>query len=135
MRWLAYLHPLAMLMILALGLAALREGLRMRRLRLRRRPCDSGRHLRLARPFVVLVALGYGSGLASMAWLRGEELYASPHAALTSAALVALVVAGALGLRLQRQPGPTVRLIHLVCGSTGMLLALAAAVAGFDILP
>jgi predicted acyltransferase len=135
MRWLAYLHPAAMLAILALGLAALREGLRMRRLRLRRRPSDAHSHLRLARPFVVLVALGYGSGLASMAWLRGEELYTSPHAALTTAALVALLLAGALGLRLERQPAPLLRLIHLVCGSTGMLLALAAAVAGFDILP
>jgi uncharacterized membrane protein YcfT len=121
--------------VLTLGLAVLREGARMRRARLRRAAPDLRRHTRLAKPFVVLVAIGYGSGLASMGWIRGNAVYESPHAILTTAALAALLAAGLLGLRLERRPGATARGVHLACGATGMLLALAAAAAGFDILP
>lgn len=142
MRWLAYLHPVAMLAVLLLGLLAARQGLRLRRARLGgRERIPVARHTRLARPFVLLVAAGYPVGLFSMGWIRGEEIYASPHAAIATAASILLLVAGALGWSLERghgprwARGPRARSVHLVLGGSGLLAALAAAVAGFDILP
>ncbi len=135
MKALAYLHPAAMLVVLGLGLYVLREGARVRAARLRRRPFDSRRHRRLARWFVVLAALGFGAGLGSALWLRGMEPLQSVHARLVGPAVLAFLLAGALGLRLERRGGLTVRRIHLVAGSLGLLTALAGAVAGMAILP
>ncbi len=135
MKALAYLHPAAMLVVLALGLYVFREGARIRAARLRRRPFDSRRHRRLARWFVVLAAVGFGAGLASSVGLRGMDPLQSVHASLVGPAVLAFLLAGALGLRLERRGGLTVRRIHLVAGSLGLLCALAGAVAGMAILP
>ena len=136
MSWLAYLHPALMLGVLALGLVVLREGLRIRRARFLRQPFDSRRHRRLARIFVGLVVLGFGAGLASMGWLRGEPLFESVHALLVSGVLASLLGAATLGHRLERGGGPGwIRPAHLVLGAGGLLLALTAAIAGFAILP
>jgi len=132
---LAYLHPLAMLAVLGLGLVVLREGARIRAARLRRRPFDSRRHRRLARWFVVLAALGVGTGLGSAVVLRGMDPLQSVHAWLVGPAALAFLLAGALGLLLERGAGPTVRRIHLLAGTLGLLSALAGAIAGFAILP
>jgi hypothetical protein len=135
-KWLAYLHPAAMVAVIALGLAAAREGLVIRRHRLRRTRHDRARHLRLARWFVALAGLGYLSGLASMVWLRDQAPWQSAHGALTSASLAALACAALLGLRLERRAAPpALRAVHLAAGALGLLLALAAAIAGFAILP
>ena len=136
MSWLAYLHPALMLGVLALGLVVLREGLRIRRARFLRQPFDSRRHRRLARIYVGLVVLGFGAGLASMGWLRGEPLFESVHALLVSGVLTSLLGAATLGHRLERGGGPGwIRPAHLVLGAGGLLLALTAAIAGFAILP
>ena len=136
MRWLAYLHPALMLLVLALGLVVLREGLRVRRARFLRQPFDSRLHRRLARIFVALVVLGFGVGLASMGWLRGEPVFDSVHSILVSGVLVSLLLAATLGLLLERRGGPRwIRTAHLTLGAGGLLLALAAAVAAFAILP
>ncbi len=135
MSWLAYLHPIAMVGVVGLGLLVLREGLRLRRARLRRRPVSSRAHRRLAKPFVALLLLGYGAGLVSMSVLRGRPLLESFHSLLTSGVLVCAVAAGILGLRLERRPAVTPRTAHVAAGSLGLLLALAAAIAGFSILP
>jgi hypothetical protein len=132
---LAYLHPAAMVAVLALGLVVLREGARIRAARLRRRPFDSRRHRRLARWFVVLAGLGFGAGLASAIGLRGMEPLQSVHAWLVGPAVLAFGLAGALGLRLERGGRLTARRIHLAAGALGMLTALAGAVAGMAILP
>ena len=134
MRWLAYLHPAAMLAVLALGLVVLLEGLEIRRRRVLRRPFDSRRHRRLARIFLALAVLGFGSGLFSMAVLRGKPLFGSVHAWITSAALCGFVAAAALGFQLERNPRSEVRGPHALAGSIGLLAAFAAAVAGFAIL-
>ena len=134
-RWLAYVHPVVMTAVLALGLVVLREGLRLRHARLLGRVAGSARHTRLARLFVPLVLLGYGSGLSSMFFLRDEPLYGSVHALLTSGALTGFVAVYLLGRRLERRPSHILRTAHLVCGAGGLLLALAAAIAGIAILP
>ncbi len=108
MRWLAYAHPLAMVLILLLAVWVLRLGLALRRARLARRPADSARHARLARWVVPLVVVGWGAGLASMAWLRGGPALQSVHFPLASSALL---------------------------GAGCLLLGLAAAIAGMAILP
>jgi hypothetical protein len=133
--WLAYLHPVAMVVVLGLGLVVLRDGLRIHNGRELRRPVSSLRHRRLARVVVVLAALGFGSGLASMGLLRGKAVFDSVHAWLTSGALVGLLVGGALGLALEKRSESPVRGLHAFLASAGLLLGLAAAVAGFAILP
>ena len=135
MRWLAYVHPVVMTAVLALGMVVLREGLRLRHARLLGRTVRPARHTRLARLFVPLVLLGYGSGLGSMALLRDEPLFDSVHVLLTSSAVTGFVCAYLLGRRLERGPSRAVRTAHLICGAGGLLLALAAAVAGIAILP
>ena len=134
MRWLAYAHPLAMVALLGLGVRVLLDGLRIRRARLLGGRADSRRHRRLARWFAGLLVPGFAGGLASMLWLRSERPFESVHFALVSAATVCLLAAAALGLRLERGR-PANRDVHAALGATGLLLALAAAVAGFAILP
>lgn len=124
-----------MLAVLALGLAVFREGVRIRLARLRRRRYDSRRHRRLARIFVSLAAFGAVAGFASAVALRGMEPLRSAHAWLVGPALLALLLAGALGLLLERGGSVGVRRVHLIAGSAGLLVALAGAVAGWAILP
>ena len=135
MRWLAYLHPVAMLVVLGLGLVVLIAGLHIRRGRIIRHPWSNRRHRRFARVFLALVGAGFLAGVASMAFLRHKPVFDSVHAVLTSAALVGFGVGGWLGLRLERDLRSPLRGVHAITASVGLLLALAAAVAGFAILP
>ena len=135
MRWLAYLHPVAMVAVLGLGLIVLIEGLHIRRGRILRHPWSNRRHRRFARVFLLLVGAGFAAGLASMAFLRGKPVFGSVHSGLTSAALVGFAIGGYLGLQLERNLRSPIRSVHAITASLGLLLALAAAVAGFAILP
>ena len=135
MRWLAYAHPVLMIAVLALALFVLREGLRIRRHRLRGQPHDSSRHRRFARWVLIGVLLGAAAGLGSMAWLRDRPLMESIHFPLAFAAGLGITAAGGLGLLLERGASLGVRTVHALCGGLGVLLALAAAVAGMAILP
>lgn len=132
---LVYLHPVAMVAVLALALFVFRDGLQIRRARLLRTKFDPRRHRRLARVVVVLVVTGFGVGLASMAWLRGKDAFESVHAWLATGALAGFGAGGALGLWLERRAPAPVRAWHALTASGGLLLGLAAAVAGFAILP
>lgn len=134
MRWVAYLHPAAMLVVLALGIVVFREGLSLRRARMLRAPRDSQRHRRLARGFAALILLGYAAGLASMGWLREEALFQSVHFSLVTAALLGLGVAVILGFSLERRPSGPRRTAHALVGAVGLLLALLGAAAGMAIL-
>ena len=134
-RWLAYAHPIAMVGLLALAAFVLRDGLHIRRSRLLARAYDSRRHRRLARWLVGLLVLGFAGGLASMNWLRPDEPLRSVHFALAAPALLGFVAGGALGLRLERRSSSGLRNLHALCGAAGLLLGLAAGVAGFSILP
>lgn len=135
MHWLAYAHPVLMISVLALALFVLREGLRIRRHRLRGQAHDSSRHRRYARWVVLGVVLGAAVGLGSMAWLRDRPLMESIHFPLAASGALGITAAGAFGLLLERGASLRVRTIHALCGGLGVLLALAAAVAGMAILP
>jgi uncharacterized protein DUF4079 len=133
---LPYLHPAAMVVVLTLGLFVLRDGLRIRNGRLVRRPVASRRHRRLARVVVVLVIAGFGSGLYSMGVLRGKALFGSVHAWLATGALLGFTAGGSAGLWLERRMRvEPLRAVHAVTASVGLLLGLAAAIAGLAILP
>ena len=135
MDGLVYLHPLGMLAVIALGLFVLREGLAIRNARLRRRPFDTRRHRRLAKLLIVLMALGWLSGVSSMVLLRNQSMFESIHWPFGSSALALLGIAGALGLQLERGRWLDRRVAHAAFGALGMLFALGAAVAGMSILP
>jgi len=134
--WLVWVHPVLMTALLALALFVLREGLRIRRGRIIGRRRDARLHRRLGRVVVTLLLAGFGAGLASMAWLRpGETLAGSVHFRLALPALLGLAAGGALGLRLERGGGPSVRRLHAWFAALGLLFGLAAGVAGMSILP
>jgi uncharacterized protein DUF4079 len=131
-----YLHPIAMVAVLALGIFVLRDGLAIRDGRLMRRPVSSRRHRRVAKVVVLLAIAGFGSGLASMGWLRGKPLFGSVHAWLALGALLGFSAGGAFGLLLERRGrNLPLRGFHAVTASVGLLLGLAAAIAGLAILP
>jgi hypothetical protein len=135
-RWLVWVHPVLMTALLALALAVLREGLRIRRGRILGRRVDSRRHRRLGRVALPLLVAGFAGGLASMAWLRPEEpLAGSAHFRLALPAILGLSAGGLLGLRLERGAGGSTRALHAWLGALGLLLGLAAAGAGLAILP
>jgi hypothetical protein len=134
MRWLAYAHPAAMLVVIVLGAVTLREGLRVRRARLAKRFRDASLHRRIARTFVALAVLGWLSGLASMGLLRGKPVFESVHAFVASGSALGFVSAWALGRALERGR-ERVRPLHAASGALGLFLALIAAIAGFAILP
>ncbi len=135
MRGLAYLHPAFMLVVLALAIFVLRDGLAIRRARLAKRPYRSIRHRVLAKLVVALVVLGFGAGLVSMAVLRDRPVAESIHFPLVAAAALGISAAGGLGLLLERGASLQVRTAHALFGGIGVLLALAAAIAGMAILP
>ncbi|MEE9279595.1 MAG: DUF4079 family protein [Myxococcota bacterium] len=135
MIWLAYLHPVAMIAILALGVAVLREGLRIRKARLAGAAVPSSRHRRLAKVLVPLAVLGFAAGPASLGWLRHKDVFESLHSFLAIGALSGLLAGGLLGLRLERREGQRLRALHSICAGIGLLIGLAAGVAGLAILP
>ena len=122
---------------LSLCLLALRAGLELRRLRQRGARRDDaliGRHMKLARPGVLLLCLGFTGGLASAIWLRDWRVFSTLHAYLASASALLFIAAWRLGVGLAKRRSPAVD-AH---GWLGLLAALAAALAsmaGFVLLP
>jgi hypothetical protein len=103
--YLAYLHPLWMLGSLGLALATLRAGLRLRRARRLGHPRSAAayrRHLRLAKPTLLCVAIGFAAGIASSVLLRGWDALSTAHGAVAVAALAVFLATGTLGWRLER---------------------------------
>ena len=136
MRLLAWLHPLWMLGSITLAGLALREGLLLRRARLGGRPRVPGaraRHVRVAKLAVAAVILGFVAGPISMIWLRGRAPFETVHALLGCLAATCFAVTAFLGRRLERGAGQ--RAPHGALGLLAFLLAAAAAVAGFVLLP
>ncbi len=126
-------------MIAAIGmcLLALRIGLSLRRARLARRPPSHGaraRHLRIAKPAVVLVLVGFALGPLSVALLRDWTPMSSFHALLGGIAAVLFAGAGLQGRRLERGDRDA-RNLHALLGGAAVSIALAAAIAGFVLLP
>jgi hypothetical protein len=135
--YLAYLHPLWMLGSLALALATLRAGLALRRARRlgQRRTAEAyRRHLRLAKPALVLLGLGFASGIASSVGLRGWAALDSSHGLVASAAFMALLATGTLGWRLEHGRSRAVEW-HARLAALSLLLAAAALGTGLVLLP
>ena len=91
-------------MVSSLVLAALtlRSGLALRRSRLgrlRRTPDLRRRHLRLAKPAVAFVGVGFLLGPASSAWLRDWEVLASFHGVIGVGVALLFGAAAAVGAR------------------------------------
>jgi len=126
-------------MLGSLGLAALafQVGFGMRRARLRRlrrEPATRRSHVRVAKPAVVLLVLGFVLGPLSMWKLRGRGPFESVHAWLGLLAASLFVATGWLGRLLER--GRSRRLdAHALLGALALLAAALAAVAGFVLLP
>ena len=126
-------------MPLSLGLAglALRSGLELRRRRARRQPGVvelRGRHLRFAKPAVVLIAIGALAGPLSSWLLRDWTPFQTFHAWAGVAALTAFAATAMLGLRLERGLA-LARPIHARLALLAALAAALAAVSGFVLLP
>ena len=102
--YLAYLHPAWMTIALGLVLATLRSGLAMRSRRVRGlRPIleDRQRHLRLAKPALAMIWIGFAAGLASSSLLRGWELLGSAHGKVSLVSLALFTATGWLGHQLE----------------------------------
>jgi hypothetical protein len=117
--------------------AAMRAGLSLRRARAARRPPPPGarrRHLRIAKPAVVLACVGFAGGLASAIWLRGFEPLRSFHGLLAVVALALFLATARLGVRLERGDR-TARALHARLAAGALLAGVAAAIAGLVLLP
>ena len=116
---------------------ALRAGLEIRRRRLRGQPPQAAlrsRHLRFARPAVVLVVVGFVAGPVSAVLLRGWEVFGTLHAAIGGVAALSFVAAAVLGHRLEGGERKA-REAHARVAALAALVAALAAVAGFVLLP
>ena len=129
-------------MVFALSLAALalRAGLEMRRRRRRGEPPQRGllaSHLRLAKPAVVLLLLGFLSGPISAAWLRDWTPFGTLHSWLGVLAAALFGSTGWLGLRMRRGRLSRARgaNLHGTLGTLAMLAGAVAAAAGLVLLP
>jgi len=136
-RALAWVHPAWMLASIAAAAAALRLGLRLRRARLagaRRPPELRRRHLRIARPAVAAVLVGFALGPISAVALRGFEPFDTFHSAVGIATAALFASAAWLGHRLAHGRSQA-RDLHALLGGLAVLCAALAAVAGFVLLP
>jgi len=122
---------------LALAAVVLRTGLRMRaRRRYGQRPQAALRraHIRLAKPAVALVVVGFLGGPISAVFLRDWAPFATLHAWLGLVAAALFVAAALLGLRLERGRSRDVDR-HALLGAFAILLGGLAAMAGLILLP
>lgn len=139
-HWLAWLHPLWMVGTLIAAGLTLRAGLALRRARrVGGRPTSDAyrRHLRLAKPTVACVLIGFAAGPISMVLWRGREPFETAHAVFAASALAAFVAVAVLGRRLEtgaaRSKGA--REAHGAAALFAVLCAALAAMAGFVLLP
>jgi hypothetical protein len=126
-----------MLLALALAALALRSGLALRAARRRGRPpraSDRRAHLRVAKPAVALLLIGFPLGPLSAAWLRGLEPFSTLHAAAALAATALFAAAAWLGRALE---GGAVarREAHAAVALCAVLAGAAALATGFVLLP
>jgi hypothetical protein len=124
------------LAVLACGVA-LRSGLAMRRsrrFRTRRAPGLRERHLAVAKPAVVMIAVGLVGGPVSSVLLRGWEPLRTFHAWIGIAAVALFVAAAVHGRGIERGESKAYDR-HALLALLAMLAAGVAFVAGFVLLP
>ena len=126
-----------MLSSLVLAGATLRAGLALRRARRlgQRRSAEAyRRHLRLAKPTLVLLVVGFAGGLASTLGLRGWSAFSTAHGLVASVALATFLATGTLGWRLEHGRSRAVEW-HARLAALSLLLAAAAIGTGLVLLP
>lgn len=133
----AFVHPIAMATVIVLGLFVYGTGLRLRDDRLKQRQADQrqkDRHTRIAQPFVLLFLLGFVAGPLSSVYTRGWTAMTTTHGWLGSAAVLLFAAAGFLGMFLAHERSDRASL-HGLLAVFGGMLAVAAALAGIELLP
>lgn len=125
-------------MTICLGVlfAVLRLGLRSRKARLVGAPPDIDLirlHMRLAKPAVAFVMIGFIGGGLSSSLIRDWSLMESFHGLLALIVVILFGAAAFLGRRAQRGEGDPGT--HGLFGLLAMLGSALAAVAGFILLP
>lgn len=135
--WLAHVHPIWMLVSLAMGFLTLRAGLALRTARrtgVRKNAADYKRHLRFAKPTMGMLWVGFAAGLASAVFLRGWDAFGSLHGLTSTVVLVGFSATAVLG----RQHETGARKdpeFHGILGLVSMLGAALAFGTGFVLLP
>ena len=135
--YLAYLHPLWMLGSLTLAAVTLRAGLalrRARRLGQRKSAAVYRRHLRLAKPTLLCVMLGFAGGIASSLTLRGWDALATAHGLIAVGTLATFLATGVIGWRMEHGQSHAVEW-HARLAALAVLLAAAAMGTGLVLLP
>jgi hypothetical protein len=126
-------------MIASLALAAwtLRLGLELRRRRTRRVPGGAGlrlKHLRIAKPAVLMLLVGFVGGPLSAVWLRGWDPFDSFHGWLGLLVAGLFGAAAVVGHRIEEGRSKAFD-VHALLGLLAVLAAAVTAVAGFVLLP
>ncbi len=126
-----------MAVAISVAVVVLRAGVAVRRARKRGRgriPDLRRAHLRLARPAVAVIALGFLFGPLSMWLFRGRTPFDTLHSVLGSIALALFLATAWQGRRLERGEREVAGL-HGRLGLVALIAAGAAMVAGFVLLP
>jgi hypothetical protein len=122
---------------IALAVLALRAGVAARRARRRGQGAISElrrRHLRLAKPAVLVVLVGFLGGPLSMWWLRDRAPFATLHAVLGVIAAALFATTALLGRRVE-QGRLDAAALHGRLALAALIAAGAAMAAGFVLLP
>jgi hypothetical protein len=122
---------------ITLAFVAMRAGLKLRRARTqggRRTRTMRDAHLRLAKPAVIVVAVGFLGGIVSAYFLRGWTPFENFHGWLGLAVAGLFVAAAVVGHRIEEGKSRAFD-AHALLGGLALLSAAVAAVAGFVLLP
>lgn len=92
------------------------------------------RHLRRAKPAIVMIVIGYSVGLASAFWLRGWGVFTTVHGFVSTMALLLFLGTGLLGWRLEKGRSRAVE-AHAWLALAGVGAAVASFFTGFVLLP
>lgn len=131
------MHPVWTLCGVLAAALALRVGLQMRKARQRgeRRPPEWRRkHLRIAKPAVAIVLIGFLAGPLSSIYLRDWTPFERFHSWVAIVAAGLFGAAAVLGRRMERGEGRQLD-AHGWLGLLAVLAAAVAAVSGFVLLP
>jgi len=126
-----------MVLGIALAFLAMRAGTRLRRARTqggRRTKAMRDAHLRIAKPAVAVVLIGFAGGLASAWLLRGWTPLENFHGWLGLSVALLFGSAAAIGHRIEEGKSRSYD-AHALLGGLALLGAAVAAVAGFVLLP
>jgi hypothetical protein len=128
----AWVHPILAALTTALAFFAASLGFRARRAPAKEIDARL-RHARLAPRMYVLVLVNWAIGLATVWWLRPDDLAASGHFAVGSGIVAILSAGAALSLRVPTDA--RARAIHPVLGAVALVLFGVQVFLGLQLLP